>query len=69
MKKYLSKPHIIIFLLALIFWIFGLIFRESVIDINIHDTFYVIGFSHITTLIALILGIMSLVFWVLNKRL
>ena len=69
MKYFSNRPHILIFLLIIIVILLGLTFRNSIIDINVHDTYYVIDFLTIAILIAMVLGIIGFLVWILKKKL
>jgi cytochrome c oxidase subunit 1 len=69
MKYFSNRPHILIFLLIIIVILLGLTFRNSIIDINVHDTYYVIDFLTIAILIAMVLGIIGFLGWILKKKL
>ena len=45
----------------------GLISGDSLLDINVHDTFYVISHRHLTLLFSVIFGVIGLGYWSVYK--
>ena len=45
----------------------GLISRDLLLDINVHDTFYVISHRHLTLLFSVIFGVIGLGYWSVYK--
>ncbi|WP_179320903.1 cbb3-type cytochrome c oxidase subunit I [Winogradskyella helgolandensis] len=61
-----KRPHIIFLVFAVITFILGFNANGG-IDINIHDTYYVISNYHFATLISIIFGIIGLIYWIVKK--
>nr|WP_246073353.1 cbb3-type cytochrome c oxidase subunit I [Formosa sediminum] len=45
----------------------GILSGDAVLDINVHDTYYVISHFHIATLISILFGIIEIGYWIMNK--
>lgn len=45
----------------------GLISRDTVLDINFHDTYYVITYIQLAVLISILFGIIGLGYWIMLK--
>lgn len=70
MKKEIKsfyEPHRIFLVSALIILLFGFWKSESVMDINFHDTYFVIGYFHFAILISLVLFIIGTGYWIMKK--
>jgi len=67
MSRIINKPHLIFLLSIPIIMIIGFISGEAVLDINVHDTYYVITYIHLTTLISILFGIIGLGYWIMLK--
>ena len=66
----LKKEYIYFWLSALIIFILGLFTfsdKNAVIDINIHDTYYIIHIFHLITLISLLYFILGSIYWMFKK--
>ncbi len=65
----LNKTHIYFWVTALFMLIFRLIFfsSEDTIDINVHDTYFVIDYLAITLIILIALFIIGLIYFLLYK--
>ena len=61
-----KRPHIVYFVFAIIAFILGFNANGG-IDINIHDTYFVISNYHFATLISIIFGIIGLIYWIVKK--
>jgi len=70
MKSIHKKPYLF-FWIATIFLIMLSIywwnFEDAVLDINIHDTYFIIHNSHILLLLAILYALVGLTYWVLLK--
>ena len=61
-----KRPHIVFLVSALI--TFVLVFNANGgIDINIHDTYFVISNYHFSALISLLFAIIGLIYWIVKK--
>lgn len=65
----ITKPHILFFILGFIFLFFGLIHfnSDNYSDINIHDTYLVIAYFHLYTLISIIFSFIGLMYYIHSK--
>ena len=45
----------------------GFISGDGVLDINVHDTYYVIAYIHLSTMISIFFGIIGLGYWIMLK--
>ena len=61
-----KRPHIVFLVFAVITFILGFNANGG-IDINIHDTYYVISNYHFATLISILFGIIGLIYWIVKK--
>ncbi len=66
MNRVTERPHIIFLVFAVITFILGFNANGG-IDINIHDTYYVISNYHFATLISILFGIIGLIYWIVKK--
>lgn len=66
MKVIFEKPYLIFWLIIPIVIIIGYINFHNVIDVNIHDTYYIINYFHLTIIISLVLGIIGLIYFLSN---
>ncbi len=71
MKKHLSKPYYYLWFTSLVILIYRYIvlakIGDSVLDINVHDTFYVISYWHITIVLCLFYLILGFVYCMFSK--
>jgi heme/copper-type cytochrome/quinol oxidase subunit 1 len=61
-----KRPHIVFLVFALITFILGFNANGG-IDINIHDTYFVMSNYHFATLISILFGIIGLIYWIAKK--
>ena len=61
-----KRPHIIFLVFAVITFILGFNANGG-IDINIHDTYFVMSNYHFATLISILFGIIGLIYWIVKK--
>lgn len=45
----------------------GMLREDEVLDINVHDTYFVIAHSHLSMLISILFGIIGMVYWIIQK--
>lgn len=67
MKKLIEQPHILFLISVPIFILFGILSGNDILDINVHDTYYVIAYNQLANLSAFIFGIIGIVYWILLK--
>jgi len=70
-KYFRYKPHLVLFVLAififLIAYLFSFFCGDSTLDINVHDTYYVISHDHVMILLAIWISLCGLGYWILFK--
>ena len=67
MKILINKPHLIFLLAIPIIILAGILSGESTMDFNVHDTYYVISYFHLTVLISILFGIIGIGYWIMQK--
>lgn len=67
MNKLIEKPHLIFLFAIPIIMLIGILSGDALFDINVHDTYYVIAYSHLTILISIFLGVIGIGYWVMQK--
>ena len=67
MNKLIEKPHLIFLLAIPIILLFGILNADNVLDINIHDTYFVILYIHFAILISILFGLMGIGYWIMQK--
>ncbi|WP_024770899.1 cbb3-type cytochrome c oxidase subunit I [Aquimarina macrocephali] len=67
MNQLFKKPHLIFLLTIPIIMLIGFLSRGAVLDINIHDTYYIIDYFYLATLISILFGIIGLGYWIMQK--
>ncbi|WP_179020605.1 cbb3-type cytochrome c oxidase subunit I [Winogradskyella forsetii] len=67
MKFLINKPHLFFLLTIPIIMLFGILSGDAVLDINVHDTYYIIAYLHLATLISLLFGIIGIGYWIMLK--
>jgi cytochrome c oxidase subunit 1 len=61
MKFLINKPHLIFLLSIPIIMLIGILSGDTALDINVHDTYYIIAYLHIAILISILFGIIGLI--------
>ncbi|MCD0466571.1 cbb3-type cytochrome c oxidase subunit I [Flavobacterium sp. ENC] len=67
MKYLLRKPYCLFFFLIAFFLIGGFLNAQKTLDINIHDTYFVISYWHFGVLLSFIYSFIALIYFVLIK--
>lgn len=67
MKYIQSKPYILLLALIVVLLSLGFYRADEFIDVNIHDTYFVISWKHLMILISLIFGLLALIYFSLLK--
>lgn len=67
MKNLINKPHLIFLLAIPIIMLIGIFSRDSALETNVHDTYYVIAHVHLATLISIFFGIIGIGYWVMQN--
>ena len=67
MQQLIEKPHLIFLLSIPIIILIGILCRDNVLDINVHDTYFVIAYFHFAILISIIFGIIGFGYWIMQK--
>ncbi len=45
----------------------GILSGDSVLDINVHDTYYIIAYLHLAIMISILFGIIGIGYWIMTK--
>lgn len=67
MKNIFDKPYLLFLVTIPAILLIGFSNRDSVLDINLYDTYYIIGYAHLTTLLAILFGIVAIEYWVIHR--
>jgi len=67
MNRLIEKPHLIFLLSIPIIMLIGILSGDAVLDINVHDTYYVIAYLHLAILISILFGIIGIGYWIMQK--
>ena len=67
MRNLIQKPHFIFLIAIPIVLLIGRWTRNDMMDINVHDTYFIISYVDLEILISSIFGIFALGYWILNK--
>jgi hypothetical protein len=63
-----TQPHIISWSAIPVIILVGLWFPYHTLDIQLHDTYYVVGNSHFTMAAALYLFVIGVVYWIIQEN-
>ncbi|SIR25288.1 hypothetical protein [Maribacter ulvicola] len=72
MNKITQAPHLVLWILIPVILLIGFLKPDKTLDINIYDTYLVIGLINLAVLISIIYGILGFGYWVairLNRKL
>ena len=61
-----KRPHIVFLVFAVITFIIGFNANGGV-NINVHDTYFVMSNYHFATLLSILFGIIGLTYWIVEK--
>lgn len=61
------KLYFLLLLLSIAFLIGGFLSKDETLDINVHDTYYVIAYNHLYYLISIVAFLFFLVYWIFDK--
>ncbi|MBO0321436.1 cbb3-type cytochrome c oxidase subunit I [Muricauda sp. CAU 1633] len=67
MNKLIEKPHLIFLFAIPIILFVGILNGNAVLDINVHDTYYVIAHLHLAILVSILFGIIGIGYWAMKK--
>ena len=67
MTKVTKTPHIVFWILIPIILLTGFLKPDKTLDINIHDTYYVLGLINLAVLISIIFAIIGFGYWVIIR--
>ncbi len=67
MSKLFENPHIIFLFSIPILLLYGVFNKESMLDINVHDTYFVIAHFHLTILMSIPFTIFGIGYWLIKK--
>lgn len=68
METTLNKPYLTSWLTIPILILFGLLFNRHTIDIQLYDTYFVIANLHFVLAASLLLLLIGLGYWLINRR-
>jgi cytochrome c oxidase subunit 1 len=67
MNQLIKKSYLLFFLAVPIVLLIGFLGGEAILDINILDTYYLITYRHLAILISILLVIIGMGYWLLQK--
>lgn len=67
MNLQIQKPYLLFWFSIPIIIFIGFIDRNGLLDINIHDTYFVITNIHLAILISIIFGLIGLGYWIMQE--
>ncbi|MBZ4037735.1 hypothetical protein K6T82_23445 [Flavobacterium sp. 17A] len=62
-----NAPHILFLVLIVILLSYGFYRGNEILDINVHDTYFVISWKHLMILISILYGLLALIYFALLK--
>lgn len=63
-----NKPHLLFFGSIPLLWLITIVLPLKVIDIQWHDTYFVILFYHLAIPVSIILGGIGLLYWLFSEK-
>ena len=67
MSKLIDNPHLIFLISIPIILLVGVLGGDHTIDLNVHDTYFVISNFHLALLISVVFGLISIGYWLIIK--
>ncbi|KJD33296.1 hypothetical protein PK35_05410 [Tamlana nanhaiensis] len=67
MKFLSNKPHLIFLIAIPVLLLVGILSEDASLNINVHDTYFVISFYHLSKLTAILFGIIGFGYWIMRK--
>jgi len=67
MSRIIKKPHLIFFISAPLILLFGLLNRNEIIDLNIHDTYFVFSKADLSIMISILFTTIGIGYWIMLK--
>ena len=67
MKSLINKPYLIFLIAIPIIMLIGILSGDAILDINVHDTYYVIAYLHLAIMISILFGIIGIGYWIMQK--
>ncbi|MFT6938397.1 MAG: cytochrome c oxidase subunit 1 [Saprospiraceae bacterium] len=67
MNYQIEKPHLIFLLVIPIILLIGFLSGDATLVINVHYTYYVFKYIHLTMLISILFGIIGIGYWIMEK--
>ena len=67
MKKLIDQPHLIFFLVIPVVLLVGHVNMKSLVDINIHDTYFIVSYFHLVVLLSIFFGIIGILYLMMQK--
>lgn len=64
----IQKPYKLFWILIPLILLISMLRRNSFVDLQFHDTYFVINAINIGVLLSLILGISGILYWIFRKR-
>ena len=62
-----EKPYLIFWGSIPILMLVGILYGDSVLYFNVHDTYFVIAYLHVALLIAVFFGILGIGYWMVHR--
>jgi len=67
MNKLIEKPQLIFLFAIPIIMLIGILSGDAVLDINLHDTYYVIAWNQLALISSILFGIIGIGYWMMQK--
>ena len=67
MSRIINKPHLIFWISIPIIILIGILNRNEMLDVNIHDTYFVFSKTDLTIVISFLFAIIGLGYWIILK--
>ena len=67
MSKLIDKPHLPFLIAIPIIILIGIFSGDTILDINVHDTYYVISYLHLSIIISILFVIIGIGYWIMLK--
>ena len=67
MNHFTQKPYLFFLISVPILLFIGILNGDALLDINVHDTYFIISYFHLTILISFLFGIIGIAYWIMKK--
>ncbi len=67
MNKLIKNPHLIFFISIPKIIIIGILSRDNVFDINVHDSYFVMNYLDFSIMISILFAIIGFGYWIMQK--